>query len=64
MHDTVTYLSTSISCRSLTNPRDALHRGNVLQTKVDAQCDQLATELSWTVDVFEYSELLAEGCQF
>ena len=32
---------------SLTNPCDALHRGiNVLQTKVDAQRDKLATELS------------------
>ena len=32
---------------SLTNPaRDALHHGNMLQTKVDAQCDKLATELS------------------
>jgi len=31
---------------SMTNPRDALHHANVLQTKVDAQCDKLATELS------------------
>jgi len=32
---------------SLTNPRDMLHHGNVLQTdKVDAQCDKLATKLS------------------
>jgi len=30
---------------SLTNPRDAL-TAKVLQTKVDAQCDKLATELS------------------
>jgi len=45
-------------------PARRVHRRNVLQTKVDAQCDQLATELSWTVDVFEYSELLAESCQF
>jgi len=31
---------------SLTNSRDALYHGNVLQTKVDAQCDKLATELN------------------
>jgi len=31
---------------SLRKPRDALHNGNVLLTKVDAQSDILATELS------------------
>jgi len=34
---------------SLTNPHDALDHGvtaSVLQTKVDARCDKLATELS------------------
>jgi len=31
---------------SLMNPRDALHHGDVLQTKVDAQCDKFVTELS------------------
>jgi len=37
---------------SLTNPRDALHHGKkVLQTKVDAQCDKLATELKPWFDV-------------
>jgi len=34
---------------SLMNPRDTLHYGNVLQTKVDAQSDKLATELSHIV---------------
>jgi len=31
---------------SLTNPRNTLHHGNMLQRKVDAQCDKLAPELS------------------
>ena len=31
----------------LTNPRDALHHGERAANKVDAQCDKLATELSW-----------------
>ena len=30
---------------SLTNTRDAMHH-SMLQTKMDAQCDKLATELS------------------
>ena len=41
-------LSSNKDQLSLTNPRDALHHGNVLQTnKVDAQCDKRTTELSW-----------------
>ena len=31
----------------MTNPRDALHHVNVLQTKVDAYRDKPATELNW-----------------
>jgi len=30
----------------LTNPHNALHYGNVLQTKMDAQCDKFVTEIS------------------
>jgi len=41
---------------------------NVLQTKVDAQCDKLATELSWQrlwgSTFSSYSELFVESHQF
>jgi len=41
---------------------------NVLQTKTVAQCDKLATELSWQrlrrSTFSSYSELFVESCQF
>jgi len=42
---TVHYDKTSISCRWRTRATRCI-TSNVLQTKVDAQCDKLATELS------------------
>jgi len=48
---------------ALTNPCDA----NVLQTKVDAQCAKLGTELSWQLlrrsTFSSYSELFVESRQ-
>jgi len=58
---------TSISCRWQTC---AMHcvRANVLQTKVDAQCDKLATELSWQrlrwSTFSSYSKLFVKSHQF
>jgi len=43
---------------------------NMLQTKVNAECDKLATELSsqrlrqLMISSYSYSELFLESCQF
>ena len=44
-HSTVRQKLTSISCRLRTRATRCI-TANVLQTKVDAQCDKLATERS------------------
>jgi len=58
---------TSISCRWRTRATRCI-TANVLQTKVDVQCDKLATELSWQRlqrSTFpSYSELFVESRQF
>jgi len=43
---TLMHMPTSISCRWWTHATHCI-MVNVLQTKVDAQCDKLATELNW-----------------
>jgi len=58
---------TSISCRGWTHVMHCI-MANVLQTKVTAQTDILATELSWQrlrqVTFSSYSELFIKSCQF
>jgi len=52
----------------LTNPATRYIMANVLQTKVDAKCDKLATKLSGQClrrsTFSSYSELFIESCQF
>jgi len=52
----------------LTKRRVELHHANVLQTKVDAQFDKLAAELSWQrvrrSTFSSYSELFVEVTNF
>jgi len=58
MHDLV---KTNKYQLSLTIPRDALHHGkrtcNVLQTKVDAQCDKRATEFCRDIGIRKLESL-------
>ena len=60
------FLHRSISCSWRTRATRCI-TANVLQTKVDAQCDKLATELSWQhfrrLTFSSYSKLFVESRQ-